>query len=96
MKEEEKEETPEDKRARFMNKWQSVINKDVEQMNAHPPVQRPLSRAYLSICPVAKLQNKQAQDEKNQSIDYLSTKVGDKETHVRARVRANLMSSGFP
>lgn len=96
MREEEKDETPEGKRARFLNKWSSVINQDVQQMTQHPPVQRPLSRAYLSICPVAKSQNKQAQDEKNQSIDYLSNKVGDKEAHVRARVRANLMSSGFP
>lgn len=45
---------------------------------------------------MAKLQNKQAQDEKNQSIDYLANKVSDKEDHVRARIRANLMSSGFP
>lgn len=58
--------------------------------------QRPLSRAYLSICPVAKAQNKQTQDEKNQSIDYLANKVTDKEEHVRARVRANLLSAGFP
>ena len=38
MKEEEKEETPEDKKARFLNKWQSVINQDIELMTAHPAV----------------------------------------------------------
>ena len=54
MKEEEKDESPEGKRTRFLAKWQNVINQDVQQMTQNSPVQRPLSRAYLSICPVAK------------------------------------------
>lgn len=29
-------------------------------------------------------------------IDYLSNKVSDKEVSVRARIRGNLMSAGFP
>ena len=63
---------------------------------AETPKQRPLSRAYLSICPSAKALNKQTQDEKNQSIDYLATKVIDKEGHVRARIRGSLLGAGFP
>lgn len=38
MEEEAKEETQEDNKARFLSKWQSVINQDVEQMTAHPSV----------------------------------------------------------
>ena len=65
-------------------------------MSMHPPKQRPLSRAYLSICPVSKAQNKQAQDEKNKQIDYLANKMSHKEQSLKARIRSNLMTAGFP
>lgn len=38
MKEEEKDETPEGRKARFLNKWSSVINQDVQQMTQHPSI----------------------------------------------------------
>jgi predicted SnoaL-like aldol condensation-catalyzing enzyme len=64
-------------------------------MTREPPVQRPLSRAYLSVCSASRSQNKQVQDEKNASVDYMAdvTKkhANFKEEHVRARVRSNLI-----
>lgn len=49
--EEDKEETGETKRQRLFAKWQKVIEEDAEQMATTELKQRPLSRAYLSLCP---------------------------------------------
>ena len=101
MEEEEgKSESAEAKKKRFLDRWSSIISDDVQSMIRDPPVQRPLSRAYLSVCSASRSQNKQAQDEKNQSIDYMADiskkKVNFKEEHVRSRIRSNLISAGFP
>jgi len=63
--EESKDESPEAKKKRFLERWSSIINEDVAGMTRDPPVQRPLSRAYLSVCPASRAQNKQVQEEKN-------------------------------
>ena len=101
MEEEEgKVESPEAKKKRFLDSWSSIINEDVQSMTRDPAEQRPLSRAYLSVCSARRSQNKQAQDEKNQSIDYMADsskkKVNFKEEHVRSRIRSNIISAGFP
>lgn len=58
--EEAKNESPEEKRARFFKKWDQVIKQDVEEIQQNGPVQqRPLSRAYLSLCPANRASNKQ-------------------------------------
>ena len=72
MEEEAKDETPEQKRIRFNQKWQNIIEADVEAMEEDEITQRPLSRAYLSLCPSSRMTNKQVQDEKNQSNTYLA------------------------
>lgn len=65
MNEEEKDETPEDRKKRFWDRWQSVIEEDEEDLPEGD--QRPLSRAYLSLCPSNRSTNKQVQDEKTAS-----------------------------
>jgi hypothetical protein len=58
--EEEKDESPEAKKRRFLSKWSKVIDQDVEEIKAHENVkQRPLSRAYLSLCSAGRDRNKQ-------------------------------------
>ena len=101
MEEEEgKVESPEAKKKRFLDRWSSIINEDVQSLTRDPSEQRPLSRAYLSVCSASRSQNKQAQDEKNQSIDYIADsskkKVNFKEEQVRSRIRSNIISAGFP
>ena len=64
QEEEKKDESPEAKRKRFLGKWESVIASDVETMAEEDTQQRPLSRAYLSLCPANRSTNKQVQDEK--------------------------------
>lgn len=60
--------------------------------------QRPLSRAYLSLCPANRTTNKQVQEEKASSQDYLAQgqKENHRELHVKSVIRANLMKAGFP
>lgn len=98
--EESKDESPEAKKKRFLERWSSIINEDVQAMIRDPPAQRPLSRAYLSVCPVSRTQNKQVQEEKNKSIDYMADSskkhANFKEEHVKSRIRSNLISAGFP
>lgn len=98
--EESKNESPEAKRKRFLDRWSAIINEDTAAMARDPPVQRPLSRAYLSVCPASRTQNKQVQEEKNKSIDYMADiskkHANFKEEHVRARIRSNLITAGFP
>jgi len=57
--EEQKDESPEAKKKRFLERWSTIINDDVANMSRDPPVQRPLSRAYLSVCPASRANNKQ-------------------------------------
>ena len=57
--EEQKDESPEAKKKRFLERWSTIINDDVVNMSRDPPVQRPLSRAYLSVCPASRGNNKQ-------------------------------------
>lgn len=65
MEEEEtKEESPEVKKERFLNKYKQLMEKDQQAME-QAPQQRPLSRAYLSLCPINKSQNKNVEEEKN-------------------------------
>ena len=52
--EEEKEESVEAKKERFLKKYQQVIDSDLEVIESSESVQRPLSRAYLSLCPMNK------------------------------------------
>ena len=99
--EESKEESPETIRKRFMSKWQAVIDRDVEQMASPPHKQRPLSRAYLSLCPSSRVSNKQVQDEKNSANEYLAHGANKKKEHfkeenVKQTIRANLMTAGYP
>jgi hypothetical protein len=46
-----------------LKKWQATIDNDIEVM-AENPEQRPLSRAYLSLDPVNKSNNKNVEEEK--------------------------------
>ncbi len=80
--EESKTETAEQKRQRFLSKWEKTISEDEQ---AEEVKQRPLSRAYLSLCPANRASNKQVQDEKTKGQDYLATgqKENFKENHVR-------------
>ena len=43
----------------LFGKRETIINDDVANMSRDPPVQRPLSRAYLSVCPASRANNKQ-------------------------------------
>ena len=99
QEEEQKNETPEQKRQRFLSKWDKVIAEDVEVMSSQPLIQqRPLSRAYLSLCPSNRSSNKQVQDEKNSANDYFASaqKENFQEIHVKQAIIANLMKAGFP
>ena len=44
------------KRERILKKYENVINEDAE-LQKESEEQRPLSRAYLSICPFNRAQN---------------------------------------
>jgi hypothetical protein len=57
-REEGKNETPEERKQRFLNKWASVIENDAKLIAEEEPEQRPLSRAYLSLCPQNRATNK--------------------------------------
>ena len=69
-------------------------------MTRNPMVQRPISRAYLSVCPANRAQNKTVQEEKNKTVDYMAdiTKknANFKEEHVRAKIRSSIINSGYP
>lgn len=101
MQEEEvKEETLEVKRERFLSKWETTIEQDQKLMTEQQP-QRPLSRAYLSLCPFGRTQNKQVMDEKRSGTDYIledpsTKKVNYKEDHVKQKIRKNLLDAGYP
>lgn len=57
-KEEVKEETVEQKRARFLANYQSVIEKDQKRMAENSAAdQRPFGRAYLSLDPFNRSNN---------------------------------------
>lgn len=98
VEEEQKDISPELLKKRFWDKWRQTIDEDFEDLQDEPADQRPLSRAYLSLCPANRTSNKQVQDEKTSSQDYLAQgqKLNFKEDHVRQTIRANLMKAGFP
>lgn len=98
--EEVKEETPEIKKQRFYSKWQATIEEDQKEMEQMQE-QRPLSRAYLSLCPATRSTNKTVQDEKKGHADYLVDDPMKKNPHfkeefVRQKIRRNLMDAGYP
>ena len=96
--EEEKDESPEARKRRFMTKWDKVIEQDVEAMAQRDSTQRPLSRAYLSLCPANRASNKQVQEERATHVDYLAKgqKENFKENNVRQVLRGALTKAGFP
>lgn len=96
--EEQKEVSAEELKRRFWAKWKETVDEDYEDIQEEAVEQRPLSRAYLSLCPVNRNSNKQVQDEKTASQDYLAQgqKVNFKEEYVRQTIRVHLMKAGFP
>lgn len=60
--------------------------------------QRPLSRAYLSICPFNKGENQNAEEQKQSQQAYQKDKAQQKtkDKLVREKIRRSLIDSGFP
>eukprot|EP00347_Sterkiella_histriomuscorum_P022410 403338593 len=98
--EEEKVETQEQKRERFLQNYQSIISKDQEIIQ-NQDEQNPLSRAYLSLCPVNKSQNIQVEEEKQtqETSNYLIDRTSKGKTpaeYLRAQIRRTLIEFGYP
>ena len=63
--EEMKDENEDQKRERIMAKFGDIIERDKKVQEEKDANQRPLSRAYLSICPFNKDSHKNTEEEKN-------------------------------
>lgn len=100
VKEEIKEETVEQRRARFLANYQSVIEKDQKRMAENAASeQRPFGRAYLSLDPFNRSNNVQVEEEKkSQDATYLvdrNAKGKSHSEHLRAQIRRNVIEFGY-
>ena len=53
-----------------MNKYKLILDEGKNRMDANKETQRPLSRAYLSLCPFNKALNKNAEEEASTATAY--------------------------